>query len=95
MVNNTVSHQDSGREDHLEAEFWTEELQVDVLVDVSCVEIAVNGRMFITNCVYPQEAETCHYWECDGRTEVGQMELYDMGEAAVEFCMTQEEAAPA
>lgn len=90
VENATVNHQDSRKEIPLAEDFWAEELQMDILVDVSCVEIAVNGRMFITSCVYPKGTDISHYWECDGRTEVRWLELYDMREAQVEFCMTED-----
>lgn len=93
VENATVNHQEPTKEIPLEADFWTKELKMDILVDVSCVEVVVNSSMFITNCVYPQETKVCHYWECDGRTEVSYMELYDMREAKVEFCMTEETSA--
>ena len=88
VENATVAHPECRKVIPLEPDFWKEELQMDVLVDVSCVEIVVNGSMFITNCVYPRGTEVCHYWECDGSTELRRMELYDMREAPVEFCMT-------
>ena len=61
---------------------------MEILVDVSCVEILIAEEIFITNCVYPVSDDSrFHYCRSDGKMWISQITLYDMDPAEFQFDM--------
>lgn len=90
IENHTVNHEGYHRSLYMKPGFWEQNLQMDILVDVSCVEISVAGEIFITDCVYPNQIDSgFHYCKSDDKMEVKQIVLYDMNQA--EFLFDMEE----
>lgn len=88
IENHTVNHEGHYRSLYMEPDFWDRKLQMDILVDVSCVEISVAGEKFITDCVYPAWTDRgFHYCKSDGKMEDLQIVLYDMNPAEFLFEM--------
>lgn len=90
IENHTVSHEGHCRSVHMEPDFWTQGLRMDILVDVSCVEISLSGEIFITDCVYNDRTDTgFHYYKSDEKMKIKQVALYDMEPAEFLFDMTE------
>lgn len=90
VENHTVNHEEGRRSISMESDFWNRNLKMDILVDVSCVEILIAGELFITNCVYPNENSSgFHYCKCNGRMQIPQITIYDMNPINFQFEMQE------
>lgn len=90
VENQTVSHEGRRRILSPDPDFWNQPLKMDILVDVSCVEILLADEIFITNCVYPdQESSGCHYCRSEGKIQIPQIILYDMKPVEFQFEMQE------
>lgn len=88
IENHTVNHEGRRRILSLEPVFRNRNVKMDILVDVSCVEILVAEEIFITNCVYPDSGDSgFHYCKSDGKMQIFQITLYDMEPAQFQFEM--------
>lgn len=85
VVNETSNHPESRKDIALrEADG---RIRLDILLDVSCVEICINEREFVTHCVV--SGKDGLYLELCGKEEMRLDEwiLAEMKEAEVEFCL--------
>lgn len=90
VENHTVNHEESRRCIPVQFDFWSQNLKMDILVDVSCVEILIANEIFITNCVYPDvESGVSHYCKTDDKMQIPQITLYDMNPAEFHFEMLE------
>lgn len=88
IENRTVNHEGHDQTLTMPPDFWKRDLHMDILVDVSCVEILISGEWFVTNCVYPDENEReFHYCKIDRRTENLQLTIHHMAPAEFQFEM--------
>ncbi len=88
VENHTANHEESRRPIPIQPDFWNHNLKMDILVDVSCVEILIANEIFITNCVYPDEdSNVFHYCKADGKIIIPQIALFDMNPAEFHFEM--------
>lgn len=88
IENHTADHQQCHRLLPLEPGFWRQNLHMDILVDVSCVEFSVNEEIFVTDCVYPAQYDKgIHFCKSDRTPEAFQVVLYDMEPAQFSFQM--------
>lgn len=88
VENHTVNHEGKRRILPVEPDFWSRPAKMEILVDVSCVEILIAEEIFITNCVYPVSDDSrFHYCRSDGKMRISQITLYDMDPAEFQFDM--------
>lgn len=88
IENRTVNHEGHDRTLAMPLDFWKEDLHMDILVDVSCVELLISGELFATYCVYPEENQRVfHYCKADKGMEELQLTVYDMAPAEFQFEM--------
>lgn len=90
VENHTVNHEESCRPIPIQPNFWNQNLKMDILVDVSCVEILIANEIFITNCVYSDaDSGVFHYCKTDDKMQILQITLYDMNPAEFRFEMLE------